>query len=77
MDSEEIKWLAKTLKKVEVFEGLTVAERHELVDQLEKHRFKKDQTVFEEGDPMDCFYIIYKGAVKIVKKKMINPGQQL
>ncbi len=71
MDSEEIKWLSRTFKKVEVFDGLTVSESQELIEQLEKLTFKKNQIVFEEGDPLDCFYIIFKGKVKIVKKKMI------
>lgn len=46
MDSAEIKWLSKTFKEVEVFDGMTVAEMGDLIDQLEKYEFKKDDMIF-------------------------------
>jgi CRP-like cAMP-binding protein/thioredoxin reductase/Fe-S-cluster-containing hydrogenase component 2 len=51
-----------------LFPGIPEAALGELVDSATVQSLKKDQVVFQEGDPADAFYLIRNGMVKIAKK---------
>jgi CRP/FNR family transcriptional regulator len=73
----------QTLKKSEMFAGLSDEELKGIEEFFEKHSFNKDQYIFIEGDPSDWFYLVAKGMVKVVKHsqagkdiilEVISPG---
>lgn len=55
------------LKRVTLFEGLGVPELAEILMLGAVKEFPKDEVIFEDGAPGDCFYIIYDGAIRISK----------
>lgn len=69
MEPDEISWLYKVFKKVDIFSTLTVGEMSNLIDFMKKYNYKKGEKIVKQGDAGDAFYIIYRGKVKIVVKK--------
>lgn len=69
MDQNEIGWLYRVFKKVDIFSTLTVGEMSNLIDFMKKYHYEKGKKIVKQGDPGDAFYIIYKGRVKILVKK--------
>jgi CRP/FNR family transcriptional regulator len=72
-----------TLKKCEIFSGLTEKELSKISALFEERNIKKDEYIFMEEDPSNWFYILSKGRVKIVKHshsgkdiilEIISPG---
>lgn len=55
------------LKKVELFEGLSAPELAEILMLGVVKEYAKNDVIFEDGAPGDCFYVIYGGAVRISK----------
>ncbi|OOZ42449.1 cyclic nucleotide-binding domain-containing protein [Solemya elarraichensis gill symbiont] len=49
------------------FEKLQPEELQEIIHLVEKVAFLKGDTVFNEGDPGDAWYVVYKGAVDVLK----------
>ena len=72
VDKEDIRWLSDIFKNVDIFEGLTVAETGELIDEMEKYVFEKDEIIFKQGDIPDAFFIIANGQVKVQRKKLFR-----
>jgi CRP/FNR family transcriptional regulator len=59
-----------TLKMNKVFAILTDEEIVEIASRFTVGDFKKDETIFMEGDPSDWFYIVAEGRVKVVKHSL-------
>lgn len=75
--------IIETLKKCEIFSGLTGKELSGISALFEERRIKKDEYIFMEEDPSGWFYILSSGRVKIVKHsqsgkdiilEIISPG---
>lgn len=58
------------LKKVPYFENFTELELRKLIEIGSRKRLKKDQILFNEGEPGDAFYIVLEGAVDIFVAKI-------
>ena len=58
---------AELLKKVYLFQDLSVAELVEVLKVCHQLSVPKDKVLFSEGDPGDRCYIIEEGAVRISK----------
>ncbi len=58
------------LKKNDVFSALSDEELAEIATSFTEHDFKKDGTIFIEGDPSDWFYMVAEGRVKVVKHSL-------
>jgi len=63
------------LKQVQIFEGLSDAELAEILMLGAVKEYAKDDLIFEDGAPGDCFYVIYAGAVRI-SKMFDNMGEE-
>ncbi|UKK01159.2 CGMP-dependent protein kinase [Theileria orientalis] len=55
------------IKKMYIFRYLSSSQLDMLIRGFKSVRYKKGETVFNEGEIGDCFYIISKGEVEIVK----------
>ncbi len=59
--------IVETLKKSEIFSSLKDKELKSIGELFEILKFNNNDTVFNEGDPSDKFYILAEGNVKIMK----------
>ena len=69
MEPEEISWISKIFRKIDMFSTLTMAEMSDLIDSMSKHHFSKGEKIIKQGDKGDAFFIIYKGKAKALMKK--------
>lgn len=53
------------LAKIDLFSGLPLVHLRQVVNIGVEEQYKKDQTIFSEGEPGDQFYLILDGAVRI------------
>ncbi len=63
------------LKRVQLFEGLSDPELAEILMLGAVKEYAKDDVIFEDGAPGDCFYVIYAGSVRI-SKMFENMGEE-
>ena len=75
--------IIETLQKSEVFSSLKSEELDDISNYFEKVIFGNNDTIFNEGDPSDKFYLVAEGSVKILKHtvmgkdiilEMMSPG---
>lgn len=68
------------LLETPMFEKLTPAELMEIVHIVKVKQYQAGEVVFSEGDAGDAWYVLYKGAVEVLKhgvtgeKKIIDLG---
>lgn len=55
------------LKKVSLFEGLPGDDLRRIAELVRGTTLQEGEVLFEEGDPGDAFYIVFDGAVEILK----------
>ena len=55
------------LQRVDLFEGLPAEDLGRLVEIVAGVSVAKDEVVFQEGEPGDAFYIVFKGVVEIFR----------
>jgi CRP/FNR family cyclic AMP-dependent transcriptional regulator len=77
IDNKEFVWISEVFKKVEIFTGLSYNEREALIKEMYKLRFNANDIIFKEGDAPNACFLIYKGKVKVIKKKMIVLKKQV
>mmetsp|Transcript_56408 Transcript_56408/g.160127 ORF Transcript_56408/g.160127 Transcript_56408/m.160127 type:complete len:763 (+) Transcript_56408:53-2341(+) len=63
MSKEYIKYL----NKVELLDPLKDEEKVELAKALNEMSFEKNETIFEQGEAGDLFYILIEGSVSVIK----------
>ena len=63
------------LKRVQIFEGLSAPELAEILMLGAVQEYAKEEVIFEDGAPGDCFYVIYEGSVRI-SKMFENMGEE-
>jgi CRP/FNR family transcriptional regulator len=75
--------IIETLQKSEVFSSLKSEELDNISNYFEEVTFKNNDTIFNEGDPSDKFYLVAEGSVKVLKHtvmgkdiilEMMSPG---
>ena len=75
--------IIETLQKREVFSSLKSEELNDISSYFEKVTFRNNDTIFNEGDPSDKFYLVAEGSVKVIKHtvmgkdiilEMMSPG---
>ena len=75
--------IIETLQKSEVFSSLKPEELDAISNYFEKITFGNNDTIFNEGDPSDKFYLVAEGSVKVLKHtimgkdiilEMMSPG---
>lgn len=65
----------KILKDLTLFENLSTDELKELSSHIQRASYKKRETIFQEGEPPDWFYIVSDGKVKITR--LSNEGKEV
>lgn len=65
------------LQKVELFDGLPEDDLRRVAAIVGGTTLGADEVLFEEGDPGDCFYIVYRGAVQILKTRPDGSEEKL
>ena len=79
MTPEEISWLSKVFRKIDVFSNLSFIEMSDLIEGMEKYHYKIGDKIIQQNEKGDAFYIIYKGKVKAEVKKgwfnVVDVGQ--
>ena len=63
------------LKRVQIFEGLSAPELAEILMLGAVKEYAREDVIFEDGAPGDCFYVIYEGSVRI-SKMFENMGEE-
>jgi len=63
------------LKKVYLFNGLSMSELVEILKLCRQKSFRKDDIIFDEGSPGDSCFIVEKGSVRI-SKVVPNAGEE-
>ncbi len=69
MEPEEISWISRVFRKIDMFSTLSMSEAAELIDHMNKYHFKPGESIIKQGDKGDAFYILYKGKAKAMLKK--------
>ena len=63
------------LKRVQIFEGLSAPELAEILMLGAVKEYAREDVIFEDGAPGDCFFVIYEGSVRI-SKMFENMGEE-
>lgn len=58
--------IATTLRRVPLFQGLSRTALYELADAMHTRSYKRDETLYYEGDPGLGMYIVQQGVVRLV-----------
>ena len=64
--------IVETLQKSEVFLSLKSEELNDISNYFEKVTFGNNDTIFNEGDPSDKFYLVAEGSVKVLKHTLMG-----
>jgi hypothetical protein len=56
------------LKRIHLFRGLNDEQLISVTEAMEDVKVKSGETIFQQGDPADAFYLIYRGQVRISHK---------
>jgi len=71
--SREVSWsedeVMPILRKVSLFEGLPDEDLRRVAGIVRGTEAEEDEVLFEEGEPGDGYYVVYDGAVEIVKAR--------
>ncbi|MDP2954853.1 MAG: cyclic nucleotide-binding domain-containing protein [Longimicrobiales bacterium] len=65
------------LQKVDLFEGLPAEDHHRIAAIVAGTSLEAGEVLFEEGEPGDAFYIVFKGAVEITKSRPDGSTEKL
>eukprot|EP00933_Yihiella_yeosuensis_P019769 TRINITY_DN1596_c0_g1_i2.p1 TRINITY_DN1596_c0_g1~~TRINITY_DN1596_c0_g1_i2.p1 ORF type:complete len:766 (-),score=242.36 TRINITY_DN1596_c0_g1_i2:672-2969(-) len=66
-DSAQVKTYVGYLDKVEILSPLNDGEKKQLAEALEESLFHKDETIFDQGESGDKFFILFEGKVAVIK----------
>ena len=58
----------QVIKQIEVFHGLTEAQRRQLAQITERVAYKSGDTIIEQDTPGDSMFIIAQGQVEVLKR---------
>lgn len=65
------------LQKVDLFEGLPEDDLRGIAGIVAGASFEKGEVLFEEGEPGDAFFIVFKGSIEIVKSRPDGTEEKL
>lgn len=78
VDAETESFGVKTLKKMDIFEGLSDSKMRLIARSLERKKFSADENIITQGEVGDCFYVIALGDVSVqinhVQVAVLSPG---
>ena len=68
IDKLHLQDLSKFLKDCELFKSFTLKTLSRLATEFDELHLSKSKVVFDEGDPVDCFYIVKDGEFQLQKR---------
>lgn len=71
MGEADYRALAKAMRKVDLFDPLTLGDIEQVIKYVMLGAYKTGETVFRQGAPGDAFYIVYDGGVSIRLKTFL------
>ncbi len=77
MNSNDIDWLKSMFKERGLFSSMTEQEIGSLIDHMDRMNFATGDTLVQEGDPGDWFFIVHKGKVKATRKKWLMGSKEI
>jgi len=72
MGEQEIRSLALTLRKVDFFSDLSIADLDAILKCIQFYEFPPGSMIFKKGDPGDALYVIHEGQIEIFIKKLFS-----
>lgn len=70
--------VARLIERVPLFKGLTQAELLQFLSSSSQLSFRKDETIFGEGEHSQSMYVILRGSVELLRKASIdNPSDPI
>jgi CRP-like cAMP-binding protein len=77
MSAETAEHVIEVLGRVPLFQGLPRADLERIAELVSPREINADEFLFREGDPGDKFYIVYEGAVEILKERPLGDHERL
>ena len=77
MNPNDIEWLKSMFEEKGLFSNLTPQEIGSLIDHMDRMNFAPGDTLVQEGDPGDWFFIVQKGKVKTNQKKWLIGNKEI
>jgi len=65
------------LGRVQLFQGLPRSDLERIADLAKPKELEAEEVLFREGDPGDRFYIVFSGAVEILKERPMGDHERL
>lgn len=65
------------LQKVDLFEGLPLGDLRRIASIVDGTSLEAGDVLFDEGEPGDAFYIVFKGAIEIAKSRPDGSTEKL
>lgn len=63
------------IKALPLFNGMSTVEQKEVIQAGKARSYKKGESLFLQGDPLKCFYIVINGAIR--KFRMTPDGKEI
>lgn len=77
MSAETAEKVIEVLGRVPLFQGLPRADLERIADLVQPRVVGAEEFLFREGDPGDKFYIVFDGAVEILKERPLGDHELL
>ena len=77
MSAETAEHVIEVLGRVPLFQGLPRDDLERIADLVNPREVKAGEFLFREGDPGDKFYIVFDGAVEILKERPLGDHERL
>lgn len=77
MSAETAEHVIEVLGRVPLFQGLPRADLERIADLVNPREVNAGEFLFREGDPGDKFYIVFDGAVEILKERPLGDHERL
>jgi CRP-like cAMP-binding protein len=69
MGEAETRQLSASLRKVDFFANLSVAEIDSIFECVHLYEYDEGEVIFKQGSAASALYIVYQGELSVVKKK--------
>lgn len=68
MEASDIRQLSNALKKLNFFNGMSIADMERFISVTNLYAFDAGKTIFKKGDVGDALYVIQSGGVRVFSR---------